>query len=219
MDYLCELPNDSSRRKALGSLPPTLNATYERILRHVNASNNEVQLLVSRTLKWIVHQQRSTNLVFLPDEALCEAVSISTGDTRRDTNKISDEYEMLRWCSSLVRKGADDGSLELAHFTVEEFLLQLGDEESGEFASYRVGFEHIESEVAKVCLTYLNFRDFDQAAHNDMAVTKRRLKDYPLRLYAVIFWVNYARPRLADQELLSLAKQLLNPSKPGSLLS
>ncbi|CAL8576561.1 hypothetical protein XPA_002436 [Xanthoria parietina] len=58
MDYLCELPNDSSRRKALGSLPPTLNATYERILRHVNASNNEVQLLVSRTLKWIVHRQR-----------------------------------------------------------------------------------------------------------------------------------------------------------------
>ena len=219
MDYLCELPNDSSRRKALGSLPPTLNATYERILRHVNASNNEVQLLVSRTLKWIVHRQRSTNLDHLPDEALCEAVSISMGDTRRDTDKISDEYEMLRRCSSLVRKGADDGSLELAHFTVEEFLLQLGDEESGEFASYRVGFEYVESEVAKVCLTYLNFRDFNHAVHIGEAVSERRLKEYPLRFYAVIDWVNYAQPRLADQELLSLAKQLLSPSKPGTLLS
>ena len=218
MDYLCELPNDSSRRKALGSLPPTLNATYERILRRVNASNKEVQLLVSRTLKWIVNRQRHPHHR-LPDEAICEAVSISMGDTRRDIDNVSDEYEMLRWCSSLVRKGADHGSLELAHFTVEEFLLQLGDEESGEFASYRVGFEHIDSEVAKVCLTYLNFRDFDQAIHIDNAVNKRRLKDYPFHQYAVYHWVGYAQPRLADQELLSLAKQLLNPSKAGTLLS
>ena len=225
MDYLCELPNDSSRRKALGSLPPTLNATYERILRRVNASNKEVQLLVSRTLKWIVHRQRDPfwidddEDVYFPDKALCEAVSISMGDTRRDTDKISDEDEMLRCCSSLVRKDADHGYLELAHFTVEEFLLQLGDEESGEFASYRVGFEHIESEVAKVCLTYLNFRDFNQPIHIDIAVTNRRFKDYPLRRYVVLSWVEYAQARLADQELLSLAKQLLNPSKPGTLLS
>ena len=222
MDYLCELPNDSSRRKALGSLPPTLNATYERILRRVNASNSEVQLLVSRTLKWIVHRQRKPCLDQhddLPDEALREAVSISGGDTRRDVDKISDEYEMLRWCSSLVRKGADDRSLELAHFTVEEYLLQLGNEESGEFASYRVGVEHIEGEVAKVCLTYLNFRDFDQADHIDNAVTRRRFEDYPFRRYAVYHWVSFARPRLANHELLSLARTLLNPSKPGTLLS
>ena len=141
------------------------------------------------------------------------------GDTRRDTDKISDEYEMLRWCSSLIRKGADHGSLELAHFTVGEFLLQLGDEESGEFASYRVGFEHIETEVAKVYLTYLNFRDFDQAVHIDSAVTRRRLNDYPLRPNAVFHWIEHAQPRLANHELLPLAKQLLNPSKPGTLLS
>lgn len=218
MDYLCELPNDSSRRKALGSLPPTLNATYERTLRRVNTSNKEVQLLVSRTPKWIVNRQKYPHRR-LPDEALREAVSISMGDTRRDIDKVSDEYEMLRWCSSLIRKGADHGSLELAHFTVEEFLLQLGDEESGEFASYRVGFEHIESEVAKVCLTYLNFRDFDQAVHIDSAVTRRRLKDYPLRPYAVVHWIEHAQPRLANHELLSLAKPLFNPSKPGTLLS
>ena len=222
MDYLCELPNDSSRRKALGSLPPTLKATYERILRCVNAKNNEVQLLVSRTLKWIVQRQRGPNQMKhddLPDEALYEALSVSIGDTRRDIDKIPDEYEILRWCSSLVRKGVDDGFLELAHFTVEEFLFQLGDEESGEFASYRVGFEQIESEVAKVSLTYLNFRDFNQAIDIDNAVTRRRFEDYPFRLYAVSHWVGYAQSRLADQELLSLAKQLLNPSKHGTLLS
>ncbi|KAL8751137.1 MAG: hypothetical protein Q9199_006625 [Rusavskia elegans] len=215
MDYLCELPNDSSRRKALGNLPPTLPATYERILRSVNARPKETQLLVSRTLRWIVHRSRD-----MSNEALCEAVSINIGDTKRDIESIADEFEVLRWCSSLVRKGADRlERLELAHFTVKEFLLQLDDDDTGEFALYRVGPGHDQNDLAKVCLTYLNFCDFDQEVYINEAVTHRRFKDYPFRQYAVHNWYGLARPQLADSELFSLAKQLLNPSKTGTLLS
>lgn len=212
MDYLCELPNDSSRRKALGNLPPTLPATYERILRGVNARPRETQSLVSRTLRWIVHRSWD-----MSNEALCEAVSVNIGDTKRDIDSIPDEFEVLRWCSSLVRKGAD--RLELAHFTVKEFLLQLDDNDTGEFAAYIIGPSHDKNDLAKVCLTYLNFCDFDQGLYINATVTKRRFKDYPFRRYAVCHWYDLARPRLADQELLSLAKQLLNPSKAGTLLS
>lgn len=218
MDYLCELPNDSSRRKALGNLPPTLPATYERILRSVNARPKETQLLVSRTLRWIVHSRRK----YMSIEALCEAVSINIGDTERDKDSIPDELEILRWCSSLVRKGVGRDCLELAHFTVKGFLLQLDDNDTGEFSAYRIGPSHDENELAMVCLIYLNFRDFDQGiqgVYMDMAVTERRFKDYPLRRYAVYHWHDLARPRLADHELFSLAKQLLNPTKTGTLLS
>ncbi|KAL8654100.1 MAG: hypothetical protein Q9226_003563 [Calogaya cf. arnoldii] len=215
MDYLCELPNDSSRRKALQNLPPTLPATYERILRSVNTRPKETQLLVSRTLRWIVHCQTET----MTTQALCEAVSINIGDTKRDKDSIPDELEVLRWCSSLVRKGVDRECLELAHFSVKEFLLQLDDDDMGEFAVYRVGPNHDEIDLAKVCLTYLNFCDFDQEVRIDKEVTERRLEDCPLREYSVYHWYNLAGPRLADDVLLLLAKKLLKPSKTGTLLS
>ncbi|KAL8852066.1 MAG: hypothetical protein Q9221_002996 [Calogaya cf. arnoldii] len=218
MDYLCELPNDSSRRKALQNLPPTLPATYERILRSVNTRPKETRLLVSRTLRWIVH----CNPTYMTTEALCEAVSINIGDTKRDKESIPDELEVLRWCSSLVRKNADPVShdtIELAHFTVKEFLLQLDDDDMGEFADYRIGPNHDEIDLAKICLTYLNFCDFDQEVRIDKELTERRLEDYPLRRYAICNWYGLARPRLADHEALSLAKQLFNSSKAVTLLS
>ncbi|KAL8686200.1 MAG: hypothetical protein Q9218_007275 [Villophora microphyllina] len=217
MDYLCELPNDASRRKALGNLPPTLQATYERILRRVNASSMEVELLVSRTLRWIICRVPVDDL---NNAALCDAVSVNIGDTCRDIDSVSDETEILRWCSSLVRKAGDSDRLELAHFTVEEFLLQLdNDDDDGEFANYRVGPGHGENELAKVCLTYLGFCDSGSVLYMNRRVTEQRFKDYPLRNYAVCNWDRHARLTFDDEELLSLVKVFLNVSKTGTFMS
>ena len=218
MDYLCELPNDATRRKALGSLPPTLNATYERILRRVNASNSDVQTLVSRTLRWIIHRRNSSANEFTI-EVLCEAVAVNFGDTSRDTDTISDEFEILRWCSSLVRRSTDGNYLELAHFTVREFLQQIGENDDGEFALYRVGPGHGENELAKVCLTYLSYDDFDKGGRVSKEITLRRFGDYPLRQYAVENWSDHAEAHLDDGKLFSLVKNFLSPSKPNTLIT
>lgn len=214
MDYLCELPNDKSRRKALGDLPRGLNATYERILRRVNTSSTEVQLLVSRTLRWIIYSHWN-----LPTPALCEAISLNLDDTRRDTDSIPDEVEILRWCSSLVRKSPDGNYLELAHFTVQEFLLQIVDDDEGEFAIFRIGPGHDEIELAKVYLTYLTFQDFDEGQRTTIEDSKRRRDMYPLREYAVGEWFLRAEKHLGDEELSILVKRLLDPSKPGAFIS
>lgn len=212
------MPNDSARRKALKNLPPTLNATYERILKRVNASNKDVQLLVSRTLRWIIHQSTEFQAE-LTTKALCEAVSINIGDRRMDVDAVPDEVEIHRWCSSLVRQSADGRRLELAHFTVKEFLFQLGDDDDGEFALYRIGPGHSENELAKVCLTYLNFQDFDIGGYASEEVTKSRFEEYPLRKYAVTYWYSHAENNYDDREVLSLTQQLLNPSKPRTLIT
>ena len=216
MDYLCELPNDSARRKALSALPPTLNATYERILRRVNASNKDVQTLVSRALRWIIHQKS-----ILSTAELCEAVSVNIGDSRRDLEAISDETDILRWCSSLVRKSADGDTIELAHFTVKEFLLQPIDENTGEFAVYRSRPGHDEIELAKVCVTYLNFQDFNQGVHLSLEAMETRTKEYPLLDYAARNWFTHAKDYLDNpvDELFTLVTQLLSPSKPNNLIS
>ncbi|KAL8760737.1 MAG: hypothetical protein Q9184_003095 [Pyrenodesmia sp. 2 TL-2023] len=216
MDFLCELPNDSSRRKALENLPPTLNATYERILKRINASSKDVQLLVSRTLRWIVHCDSE---VVLSTAALCEAVAINFGDTRRDVDNIPDEFEILRRCSSLVRKSADGDRLELAHFTVKVFLQQIGPEEDGEFAAFRIGHGHGHEELAKTCLTFLSFEDFNQVDFASKHVMDRRIADFPLRRYAVLAWDEHTRNSLRDDELSYLMKQFMDPGKHGTLIS
>ena len=213
MDYLCELPNDDARRKALGSLPPDLNSTYERILHRVNQSNPETQKLVRRALFWITYGGHFTT------EALCEAVSIDFGDTKRNSQAVPDEFEILHWCSSLVRKSSDGKTLELAHFTVLEFLKQIDSRRDVSIGAYRMDTRADEVILAKVHLTYLNLEDFDQSGPFDVQVVDRRFQEYPFRRYAVGNCHGFARLERDDNEIFSMLQKLLSPSKPDTLIS
>lgn len=163
MDYLCELPNDAARRKALNSLPPDLNSTYERILSRVNNSNLDTQKLVQRALRWIAGEFTdfdSYGTGKLSTEALCEAVSVELGSKQRNSQAIPVEFNILHWCSSLVRKSAFD-QLEFAHFTVQEFLQQIDPKQNPSIGAYRIDSEADKIIYTKVYLTYLNFKDFN----------------------------------------------------------
>ena len=212
MDYVCELPNDAARRTALETLPPDLKSTYERILRRVNESNPENQKLVRRTLRWLANVDKED----LTTNALCEAVSINFEDTRRNLGAVPDEFDMLKWCSSLVRKSENDSQLELAHFTVKEFLIEIEITEGNSLYAYRVDPRNDKIQLTKLCLTYLSFEDFDCGGPINKDDIERRLRDYALRGFAVLqFFYGHGD----HEELLPLVTKLLNPSKPNSLIS
>ena len=217
MDYLCELPNDAARRKALVSLPPDLNSTYERILRRVNQSNTEVQRLVQRTLRWIVHGH--TYPFPLRIDALSESLSVEVGDSRLNSEAIPDEFEILHWCSSLVRKSVDGHHLELAHFTVKEFLMQISRDKDNEFQPYGTELDAANMEMAETCLTYLNFEDFTQEEAIDEDAVQSRLEKYPFREYAVENWRKHASDHCGHDRLFPLLKKLFHPSKHNTLIS
>ena len=207
MDHLCELPNDAARRKALNALPPTLHATYERILQRINGSNRDIQQLVQRSLRWLVCSREH-----LTSQALCEAISIETGDTSIDPTKISDEKEILRWCSSLVRRSALGDSLELAHFTVRDFLTTGIDQRDREFGVYHVDLDD-DAELAEVCLTYLSFQGYRSEGNTgEMSPTQSR-NSFSLYEYGVRHWAEHARHNLSKPVVLSLTQELLHPSK------
>lgn len=214
MDYLCELPNDAARRKALKNLPRGLYPTYERILRRVEERNEEAQKLVQRTLIWIA------NGGVMSTEQLCEAISINLGDKCRDVEAIPDETEILRNCSSLVRLSVDGSRFEFAHFTVEEFLKNLDGTVNGEFAAYHISPKHIKNELFKICLTYLNFLDFDKGGNASEKITTDRFIQYPFREYVLRWWGDSARAAdWNDTQLFSLATEIFHPSKPNTLIS
>ena len=199
MDYLCELPTDADRRSALISLPPTLNSTYERILMRVNKSNRLIKNLVRRTLQWIVHARRPLSI-----SALCEAVSVEPGCGALIYDAIPAEDELLRWCSSLVRKTSSGDALELAHFTVEEYLRGLNNDLTSELVTYGLDRVHGDIDLGVVCLTVLLAWDPVDDENS-------------LWSYAVLWWANHAEYNMANNSIFSLTKQLMNPSAPERL--
>lgn len=215
MDHLCELPNDAARRKALNTLPPTLHATYERILQRINTRSKEVQQLVQRSLRWLVCSKAP-----LSSSALCEAISIETGDRDLDRTRIPDEDEILRWCSSLVRRSTLGDGLELAHFTVKEFLMTGNDPHDREFGVYHFCPDRDDAELAERCLTYLCFfKYYDSEGSVEKKYPRQSEKAYTFRQYAVHQWPEHARKTLSKPLVSSLTQELLHPSKGHIFIS
>ena len=216
MDYLCELPTDAARLEALESLPPNLKSTYERILGRVNQSNVETKRLVRRALRWIANDDGQPWI--FDTEALCEAVAIDLGSIKHDRRAIPDQFEILHWCSSLVRQSEDLKKLELAHFTVKEFLQQIDPLESPSIGPYRNEPKNDNIILAKLCLTYLNFENFNTHESFHWKRSEGRFKVHPFRRYAVYRSKLDARDTFDDPEILSLTQKLWSPSRRKNLV-
>ncbi|PMD65633.1 uncharacterized protein K444DRAFT_183935 [Hyaloscypha bicolor E] len=188
MDYLCECNNDRDRREALKKLPPDLPSSYERILERVNRSSRENQELVKKTLHWIVYAGG-----YFGTEKLIQALAVR--DERHfDSNSMTTEEDILHWCSSLVRRGTITGKLELAHFTVKEFLEAINPAQRPLFQQYRLCDDH--TVLAKACLNFIlcqefdglplprNRNDFDQWIEESLELGN----NYPFFDYACEYW-------------------------------
>lgn len=120
-NYLCRLPTDREIRDAVDKLPPTLPATYERILRR-ETHPRAIQII--RTVL------RFLSLADPPLDIgqLCGVASLPDGASSIETEDMVDEDDIARLCGSLLRKSQaspeseDLPRFELAHFTVKEFL-------------------------------------------------------------------------------------------------
>ena len=157
----------------------------------------------------------------MPIEALCEAVSVDLGSTHRDRHAIPDEDDILRWCSSLVRKSADGRRLELAHFTVQEFLQQIDLSHDTLIGAYRIDLDADKIICAKIYLTYLNYKDFNDYSPFGQQVSNRRFQEYPLRRYPVhrSSIRNDLHHYQDDDQIFSLLRKLFNPSKLNTFIS
>ncbi|KAL2066420.1 hypothetical protein VTL71DRAFT_2491 [Oculimacula yallundae] len=211
LDYLCEFPTDREKRSALQSLPPSLNETYERILAGVIDRGPAIQRMVQTSLRWLVHSED------LSIRALCEAVSITVGETSLDQESMCDPEDILRHCGCLVRKGVDLDYLELAHFTVREFLegIQL----YSPYSQFSQKEEDVLPQLAIICLTYLNLNAFQDEVIDNLEEWEAQQLKHPLRAHAVEFWADYAMDCWANDEILTLARKLFDLARTKGFLS
>ncbi|KAF7888033.1 uncharacterized protein EAF02_002574 [Botrytis sinoallii] len=214
LDHLYDLDTLRGVRRALHSLPPTLFGTYERILDRINLSSDEIKELVRRVLIWTVCAVEPLSLA-----QLLEAVSIDLSDKHLDREGIPNEQSILKRCSSLVRKteGPWGIRIELAHFSVKEFLLL--EVQDDRYSMYRMSQDFRNAYMAKVCLTYLLFEDFqDVTPHTTPTEKSATDKKYAFYHYASLHFVSHACSDADDHNILELLKLLFNPIKTNSFV-
>ncbi len=155
----------------------------------------------------------------LSTKELLEAVSISEGDTELDPDAVPDEEGILKWCSSLVRRTPDGDRLELAHFTVEEFLLAIdGSEPRSSYARYKISPEEENLPLAKLCLSYLLLEDFEDIEWTEMEELNSFFYEYSFYGYCSRYWIDHSLANRADEGLLDLVEILFDPSKTGNFI-
>ncbi|RSL66088.1 hypothetical protein CEP54_003914 [Fusarium duplospermum] len=211
LDYLCDCAHDGERREALEKLPPDLPESYRRLLERVSRASTTVQSMVHMCLSFIAFAKPKLNIL-----QLRQAVSTPStpGATLTERNTVSEE-EILRRCSSLIRKSQNGKLFEFAHFTVQEFLedrVALGDIPGiGKFLISKPSSHML---LATQCLRFLQLENFEREPmeddekqqFDDEDLIRTRNKQYPFYPYSSALWMFFTRDGLEDPTLFNLAR-------------
>jgi ankyrin repeat protein len=113
-----------------------------------------------KTLHWIIyadHDYIAGDGSSLTTEMLLQALAVRDGEEFFEQSSMTSEEELLHWCSSLVRRSRS-GYLELAHFTVKEFLQTIDPVQKPHFRQYCLSGDH--TILAKACLSFVQCPQF-----------------------------------------------------------
>lgn len=186
-------------------------ATYERILHKVERSNEHVRKLVQKSLQLI-------SLSYFDHERLnirqiCEAVSVpdTIGDSLED-DEVIDEYEIIKWCGSLIRKTADGQAFDFAHVSVQEFLTGTCRTHTT-LKSYHISEGGAQSLLGPLCLRYLLLSNHARSpleAKDEIEYILERNDIRKFYEYATIWWPKYIQGRLEDKDISQLIRMLFN---------
>src|SRR6266851_9926467 len=113
----------------------------------------------------------------------------------------------LRACSTLVSIVDADGSpvVQFSHFSVKEYLTSSRMLE-GRVPRYHIPLEPAHVVVTEACVSVL--------LHLDNDITRERLKEFPLVMYAAEYWVSHAKFGDVLSHAEDMIKRLFNPGNP-----
>ncbi|KAI9872454.1 MAG: hypothetical protein M1830_001605, partial [Pleopsidium flavum] len=194
IDQLSQQATIEEVEEALEDLPTGLNDTYGRLLLRILNYSPAKRTIAEKILRWMVCASRPLSVA-----ELGEALAISGGEDRFNPKKrvINPRKTILDLCAPLIELEEPTQRLKLVHASVKDFLLSttIRDEAS---RSLRVDERLTQSEIAKVCLTYLSYGNREFAVVNsDVEISLRNLdghlKAHPFLEYSTLNWWIHAQ--------------------------
>ena len=193
-------------RHALGELPRSLDATYERVLQDINEENWK---FASRLFQCVAVASPPLRV-----EELAEflAFDFDEGPTPtfqagwRPADPIGAVFSM---CSSLLAVVKVNGLtyIQFSHFSVKEFLTstRLAGADIN-ISRYHVSMTQAHTVMAQACLGIL--------LHFDETITYGGLRGFPLAEYAVKNWADHVRFDNVAAKTQDGMKRLFDPRRP-----
>ncbi|KAH1416219.1 hypothetical protein KXW31_004599 [Aspergillus fumigatus] len=191
-------------RKALESLPKTLEETYARILANINEKHRQYAI---RILQFLTYSERPLTIHEAVDLIVVEPNGSPPFDPKL---RMPIPREIMKICPSLVslvtRQSGDPVEttmeLQLAHFSVQQYLSSEQVRESfpkamtGVGVIFHEGLKQYTARVfiTRVCLAYLC--QLDEQCSADEIRSK-----FPLAQYSAQYWMDHAKPAEADKDV------------------
>jgi hypothetical protein len=167
------LANQDNVAWALKSLPTSVEEAYRDIMNRIEEGKKKTIAL--KILSWVLLSRR-----LLKMRELREALSVNDGE-KELTPYLMDPLKVVECCESLITYDDGTQTVRLTHYTLDSFLRK--ENSSVLLDSY---------DLAKTCLTYLGFDEFERPCRNQ-ELLKERIEKYTFSAYAVEFWGLHTR--------------------------
>ncbi|KAE8442960.1 hypothetical protein EG329_002498 [Mollisiaceae sp. DMI_Dod_QoI] len=149
LNDLCDAESDYGIIQVLDNLPRSLSETYDRLLGRIEGLHRAT--MIERMFKWLVCARQPLHV-----DELREAVAFTLDDVEWDPNKIvTDLNRLVRACSNLVTVDTETHVVQLAHYTVEQYLL------GPETTKYHFTPQEADIMAGEFCIAYLSFSNFE----------------------------------------------------------
>ena len=149
--------------------------------------------LAKQAIAWISCAKRP-----LTSSELEDALAVELGEPALDQQNISRVQDMVAFCAGLVTVDRESGITRLVHYTTQEFFERTKEK----------WFPNAQTEITKVCSTYLSFHKFGSGPCQNDKEFKERLEENRLYDYASHYWGRHAREaNISSLELIKFLEK------------
>lgn len=174
LDYVLSWKtNPREMKKALSTLPPDLDAAYDKVMERISRKKNDQEALV--VLSWVYRAWRPLHM-----DELREAKSIERGQKTLDKSEVPKGHLLIDLCEGLILR-ATDGRVQFSHFTVREYL-----------KSHYNNHLLLHADIAWSCITCLGFGVFGKPCTDNDSLADR-FSQVQFGAYAAKYWAAHTR--------------------------
>ncbi|KAF0315645.1 ankyrin repeat protein [Colletotrichum asianum] len=193
MNRLAEEDTIGHFKKALNELPD-MTPTFEKALQRIEKKPLNQHKLAKQALCWMLFAVRP-----LTSREVCHAFAVASGTTRLDMELVPKESVLLEACAGIFVTDRERELLSPIHPTANEYLRAIQEEIPGQ------------SSIAKKCLIYISYEEFETKDCSDDIIKLRMIK-YPLLKYAASHWAEHYKKGGEPNCLKELAVNFLRNS-------
>ena len=197
--------------KAFKTVPKDMYSAYNDVMERIeNSRRGDDKDLAMRILSWLFRAQRTLHM-----DELLEALAVGPDDDDSDEDdqdliheNMLQPFQIIECCKSLVLYEESSGLVRFTHYTVQEFIAR-----------------HIQQnlppaiDLAKTCLTYLAFDEFDYVCYDENSMEKQ-IQKYKFSHYAAQFWGFHTRGQAEESPNVQIAifRLFASQNKRNSIL-